>query len=483
MKIRLTITIAVLMLGAQAEAQNFTGDAQAVGVAEQSREALASFWFGKRFRNWSAPCPITVEKAASASGATKMIFDRGEVFGWKMSVGARSREELDSTAIPHEVSHAVFATELRRPLPRWLDEGAAIYVESEAEHERQRERLRDAIAAKRFTPFREIVGRPRDYPRGSQELSNLYSEGFAIVSFLIEEHEGGRERFVNFIREVKVDQSGASTLAALRRWYGYRTADDLEIECLRHFRAAGGSSCLHHSCKAPHGAAFDPHLGLVVGDGRRSAGIAIRSPLVFGIAAGGGAAACRIHFFTSATCGPCLKWKRDELPKLGLPKAQFVAFEDDFAAMRRANVTLVPTFVVYHKGVERRRLVGYHSAAAVKALLGSCGAPRVAVNTPEAETDRGGSGPVETSSGELDELRAIVEALANRLSEIESRPETPVVDLAGLRRSVDDLRRRTERPIGVRIETSAGELIREKDYPRGSPLVFRFDERLLKGSE
>ena len=110
MKIRLTITIAVLMLGAQAEAQNFTGDAQAVGVAERSREALASFWFGERFRDWSAPCPITVRKAASASGSTKMIFDRGEVFGWKMSVGARSREELDSTAIPHEVSHAVFAT-------------------------------------------------------------------------------------------------------------------------------------------------------------------------------------------------------------------------------------------------------------------------------------------------------------------------------------------------------------------------------------
>ena len=107
----------------------------------------------------------------------------------------------------------------------------------------------------------------------------------------------------------------------------------------------------------------------------------------------------------------------------------------------------------------------------------------MAVNTPEAETDRGDSGPAETSSRELDELRGIVKALANRLSEIESRPESPVVDLAGLRRSVDDLRRRTERPIGVRIETSAGKLIREKEYPRGSPLVFRFDERLLRGSK
>jgi len=482
MKLRLTITIAVLILGAQAGAQNFTGDAQAVGVAERSREALASFWFGKRFRRWSAPCPITVRKADSASGSTKMIFDRGEVFGWRMSVGAPTREELDSTAIPHEVSHAVFATELRRPLPRWLDEGAAIYVEAEAEHERQRERLRAAIAAKRFTPFRELVGRPEDYPRGSQELLNLYAEGFAIVSFLIEGHEGGRERFAVFLRDVKVDQSGASTLAALRRFYGYETADDLEVDWFRHWRKAGGSSCLHHACKAPHGAAFDPHLGLVVGDGRGAAGIAIRSPVVFGIAAGGGAA-CRIHFFTSSTCGPCKKWKRDELPKLGLPKAQFVTYEDDFAAMRRANVTLVPTFVVYHKGVERRRLVGYHSAAAVKALLGSCGVPRLAVNTPEAENGQGGSGPAETSKIEIDELRADLKSLRDRLSEIESRPETPAVDLARLWRSVDDLRRRTERPIGVRIETSAGTLIREKEYPRGSPLVFRFDERLLKGSE
>ncbi len=482
MKISLTITIAVLILGAQAGAQNFTGDAQAVGVAERSREALASFWFGKRFRRWSAPCPITVRKAASASGSTKMIFDRGEVFGWKMSVGARSREELDSTAIPHEVSHTVFASELRRPLPRWLDEGAAIYVESETEHERQREWLRAAIAAKRFTPFRELVGRPDDYPQDSQKLLNLYSEGLAIVSFLIEGHEGGRERFVSFLRAVQVDQSGASTLAALRRFYGYDSADALEVDWSRHWKTAGGSSCVHHACKAPHSAAFDPHLGLIVGDGRGAAGIAIRSPLVFGIAAGGGAA-CRIHFFTSSTCGPCQQWKRIELPKLGLPKSQFFTFEDDIAEMRRANVTKVPTFIVLHKGVERRRLVGYHSAAAVKALLGSCGVPRMAVNTPEAETGRGVSGPAETSKAEIDELMASVKDLRDRISEMESRPETPVVDLATLRRSVDDLRRRTERPIGVRIETSAGRLIREKVYPRGSPLVLRFDERLLKGSE
>lgn len=142
-KITTVVLIAILAAGAIAQGgENFTGDDRIVQKAEASREALSAFWFGKSFPTWGAPCPIVTQKAASVSGRTSFIFDRGEVFGWKMKVGGRTFEEIIDTAVPHEVNHTVFASELRRPLPRWLDEGAALYVENEAEHNRQRLYLR-----------------------------------------------------------------------------------------------------------------------------------------------------------------------------------------------------------------------------------------------------------------------------------------------------------------------------------------------------
>ena len=75
-------------------------------------------------------------------GATSFQFDpRRSVLGWKMNVQGTEQRILDSV-IPHEVSHTIFASYFRRPLPRWADEGAATIIEHESERMRQMQTLK-----------------------------------------------------------------------------------------------------------------------------------------------------------------------------------------------------------------------------------------------------------------------------------------------------------------------------------------------------
>src|SRR5687768_11880045 len=54
--------------------------------AEMWRRELAIEWLGKELPPWSKTCPIHARVAPNtgAGGATSFIFDRGQVFGWKM---------------------------------------------------------------------------------------------------------------------------------------------------------------------------------------------------------------------------------------------------------------------------------------------------------------------------------------------------------------------------------------------------------------
>ena len=92
----------------------------------------------KRLPAWSKPCPIHAQVAPKlgAGGATSFVFDRGEVFGWKMNIQG-SRERILDSVLPHEVTHTIFASYFRQPLPRWADEGACTTVEHRSEIAKQ----------------------------------------------------------------------------------------------------------------------------------------------------------------------------------------------------------------------------------------------------------------------------------------------------------------------------------------------------------
>ncbi len=169
--------------------------AQKIGdAAEQYRHDLAIEWIGQPLPRWSQPCPITAEVAPTlgAGGATSFVFDRGEVFNWTMTIQGSEERILDSV-LPHEVTHTIFASHFRQPLPRWADEGACTTVEHPVERARQHRLLIEFLRTGRGISFPEMFAM-KEYPA---DVLPLYSQGYSLARYLIE--RGGRKRYIQFI--------------------------------------------------------------------------------------------------------------------------------------------------------------------------------------------------------------------------------------------------------------------------------------------
>jgi hypothetical protein len=181
-------------------------------AAEQYRHTLAVEWTGKPLPRWSRPCPITAQVAPhlGAGGATSFVFDKGEVFNWTMTIQGSEERILDSV-LPHEITHTVFASHFRRPLPRWADEGACTTVEHPVERARQHKMLIEFLTTGRGIAFPEMFAM-REYP---PDVLPLYSQGYSLARFLIE--RGGRHKYVAFVGDglARDDWAGA-----LERHYG-----------------------------------------------------------------------------------------------------------------------------------------------------------------------------------------------------------------------------------------------------------------------
>jgi len=192
-------------------------------AAEAHRRELAVRWLGHEMPRWSSPCHVLVRPGhPRASGATTFSFQRGEVFGWQMTLQGPDDEVLESI-LPHELTHTVLACRFRRPVPRWADEGAAVLSESLAERHRQQQSVVELIEAGRLIPLRRLL-RMSEYPADRRGMLALYSEGVSLVSFLVE--RGGRIRFLAFLEEA--GHRGWET--AVRAHYGWKSIEALERE-------------------------------------------------------------------------------------------------------------------------------------------------------------------------------------------------------------------------------------------------------------
>lgn len=163
-------------------------------AAEQYRHDLALEWTGSPLPRWSRPCPITarVEPGLGAGGATSFVFDRGEVFNWTMTIQGSEERILDSV-LPHEITHTVFASHFRCPLPRWADEGACTTVEHPVERARQHRLLIEFLTTGRGIDFPRMFAM-KEYPA---DVLPLYSQGYSLARYLIE--RGGRRKYVAFV--------------------------------------------------------------------------------------------------------------------------------------------------------------------------------------------------------------------------------------------------------------------------------------------
>ncbi len=214
------LTAVLVSLGAGYRTPNFVveasseGLAQRVGLAaEKYRRELALSWLGKEMPDWAEPCPITVQVAPhlGAGGETSFVFDRGEVFGWKMRVQGSEERVLDSV-LPHEVTHTILATHCRRPLPRWADEGSCTTVEHQSERNKQQNMLITFLRTNKGIAFSQMFAM-KEYP---PDILPLYAQGYSLARYLIE--QGGRRKFLAYVAEgLKSEQWSTAT----KTYYGY----------------------------------------------------------------------------------------------------------------------------------------------------------------------------------------------------------------------------------------------------------------------
>ena len=209
----------VVLMGASYRTPNFvfqTADpqlAEAFGkAAEKYRRDLAVEWTGQAMPNWSQPCVVTVHVGPhlGAGGATTFMFDHGEVFGWRMNIQGSAERVLDSV-LPHEITHMIFASHFRAPLPRWADEGGATSVEHPSERSKHQRMLVQFLHTGRGIAFNQMFAMT-EYPG---DVMPLYAQAQSLVDFLIQ--QGGRRRFVAFLDEAMKDSQWA---AAVSHHYG-----------------------------------------------------------------------------------------------------------------------------------------------------------------------------------------------------------------------------------------------------------------------
>jgi hypothetical protein len=203
-------------LGARSSTPNFVVETedpqicmQIAQTAEAYRRDVAIQWLGNAMPNWSAPCVMTVQVGPQfgPGGATTFVFDRGEVFGWRMTIQGSAQRVLDSV-LPHEITHMVLASYFRRPVPRWADEGAATAAEHEAEKGKHRKMLVQFLQTGRGIAFSRMFAM-KEYP---PDVMPLYAQGFSLADYLIE--TGGRPKFLQFLTAgMAEDQWSAAVVA------------------------------------------------------------------------------------------------------------------------------------------------------------------------------------------------------------------------------------------------------------------------------
>lgn len=186
--------------GRSARTANFiisasTGAQQIAQAAEKARKEMAIIWIGKELPNWPRPCSLTahVSDRFGMGGFTGFEFANGEVVSFNMRIQGSLQGLLDSI-IPHEVTHTIFATHFRQPVPRWADEGACTTVEHISERNKHNRMLVKFLQTNRGIPFDRMMAM-REYPR---DFMPLYAQGYSVSRFLIEKK--GRRTFILFFR-------------------------------------------------------------------------------------------------------------------------------------------------------------------------------------------------------------------------------------------------------------------------------------------
>jgi len=191
-----------LLAGASHRTANFVVEAPTAEVArrvcehaEACRTKIAKAWLGHELEAWATPCPIRVKvTAGEAGGLTSFGFRDGKVTDQAIVVEGRV-ERILASAIPHEVTHTIFAAYFGGPMPRWADEGASLLSEDRRELARHDDIVNDLMNRRGEMPLARLFV-IEEYPK---DLMAFYGQGYSISRFLVE--MGGRPQFLSFVRD------------------------------------------------------------------------------------------------------------------------------------------------------------------------------------------------------------------------------------------------------------------------------------------
>ncbi len=196
------LVVTPMLTGASYKSANFAVEAPTAEAAkrvgdhaEACRKSISIAWLGRELPAWSSKCPIRVTlTAGEAGGETGFTFGAGKVQSQSIRVEGRL-DRILASALPHEVTHTVFAAYFGGPMPRWADEGASLLSEDLRETSRHDQIVMDLLARRGEFPLGKLF-RFEDYP---SDLMGFYGQGYSVSRFLVE--TGGRPRFLKFVKD------------------------------------------------------------------------------------------------------------------------------------------------------------------------------------------------------------------------------------------------------------------------------------------
>jgi RNA polymerase sigma factor (sigma-70 family) len=195
-------------------------------AAEDWRSKHALQWLGKELPPWTRPCPIELRlRLGGSGGATQINFDlKGGTEILRMELQG-TFDGILANSLPHEITHAVLATHLGKPLPRWADEGAAILAEDVDEQERHDKLTREVLSKHENFPLRRLFT-IREYGEVTN-VTVIYVQGHSIVRFLVE-----RRDKPTFLKFLDLGMTDGWDIAA-KEQYGFATVEKMEEAWLK----------------------------------------------------------------------------------------------------------------------------------------------------------------------------------------------------------------------------------------------------------
>jgi hypothetical protein len=198
-------------------------------AAEAERERVAKYWFEKSLPAWSIPCYFHIfENTGRVEGDLRMR--PGAVDADIFAYGSLERIVYDLT--PHEVCHVIlYLKNGCNALPKWLDEGAAMAMESETSRTAKLFEAYVLVDSKKVMTLPQLFAISRT-PFTEDERYIFYCQSAGFAAWILRD---GPEQYLKLISS----GNQCRDAAFVSRMLGYESVEACE-EAWRLWMLGGG---------------------------------------------------------------------------------------------------------------------------------------------------------------------------------------------------------------------------------------------------